>query len=176
MRIIGGRASGQLIKFPRGKNIRPITDRAKEAIFNILGEKVKKSTVLDLYAGSGSLGIEALSRGAKKVIFVDKNIKAAKTIRENLRKTNFSSQANVKKEKVENFLRKNKGKFDLIFVDPPWSEINLAIFEFLPSFLKKDGLIIFRYPQKEELKNLMNFIIIDQRKYGDSKVIFLKKK
>jgi 16S rRNA (guanine966-N2)-methyltransferase len=174
MRIIGGQASGQILKFPKSKKTRPITDRAKEAIFSILRNEVKDTFVLDLYAGSGSLGIEALSRGAKKVTFVDKDKVCVQIIKQNLTKINLLEKGEVKKEKVEKFLHADKQKYDLIFFDPPWQEIDLKILSSLKRFLKPKGIIILRHRYNFDLKTMTDLFIYDQRKYGDSGVTFLK--
>jgi 16S rRNA (guanine966-N2)-methyltransferase len=174
MRIISGQVSGQLLKFPKSKKIRPATSKVREAIFSILAQKTEKSFVLDLYAGSGSLGIEALSRGAKEAVFVDENKDSILMIRQNLNKIGFSKFSKIKKTSIENFFKYNKEKFDLIFVDPPWSQINLGIFLSMHKFLKQDGIIIFLHPKHFKIKNMNDLKIIDKRNYGDSGVTFFK--
>lgn len=174
MRIIGGQASGQLLKFPKNKKTRPVTDRVREAVFSIINDRIKNSYVLDLYAGSGSLGIEALSRGAEKAVFVDENKICFQIIKQNIEKIGFLSQAKIKKEKSEKFLKENKDKFDLIFIDPPWQKINSEVLGLLYKFLKTKGIIIFSHPKKFDAFDIKNLIVFDQRQYGDAGITFLK--
>jgi len=176
MRVISGCQARQILKFPKTKKTRPVSEKVKEAIFSILGNKAKVADVLDLYAGSGSLGIEALSRGAKKAIFVDDNNVCFQIIKQNLEKTGFSSKAEIKKEKVEKFLKENKDKFDLIFVDPPWQKINSEVLDLLYKFLKTKGIIVLSHPKNFNTSDIKNLIVFDQRQYGDSGITFLKLK
>jgi 16S rRNA (guanine966-N2)-methyltransferase len=123
LRIIGGTARGVPIKAPDTKNTRPTLDRIKESVFNILMPYIADTVVLDLFAGSGSLGIEALSRGAKSAVFVDKSKKCRDLIFDNLDKTKFTKQATVlamDAAKAINYLYRRQEKFDIIFLDPPY--------------------------------------------------------
>ncbi len=174
MRIIGGQASGQLLKFPKNKKTRPVTDRVREAIFSIINDRIKNSYVLDLYAGSGSLGIEALSRGAEKAVFVDENKICLQIIKQNLEKTGFLGRAEIKKEKVEKFLKENNNKYDLIFVDPPWQKINSEVLDLLYKFLKTKGIIALSRPKNFNASDIKNLIVFDQRQYGDAGITFLR--
>lgn len=174
MRIIGGQLSGQILKFPKSKKIRPATDKIREAIFSILGQKTQESSILDLYAGSGSLGIEALSRGAKRAIFVDENRESISILKQNLDKIGFSKNSSIKKINVVNFLKHNKEKFDLIFVDPPWVKIDLNTLCPLSATLKINGIIVFLHPNNFKFQNLNSLKILDKRNYGDSGVTFFK--
>ncbi len=122
MRIIGGAFKRRLISFPKTKLTRPVTDQAKETIFNILGERVESRTVLDLFAGSGSLGLEALSRGAKEVCFVDWSEESHSCVAKNLRSLGLSASGYFLKLAAAGALKRlgNEHKaFDLIFLDPP---------------------------------------------------------
>ena len=125
MRIIGGKFKSRLIQFPKTKLTRPMTDRSKETLFNILGGLVVGKHVLDLYAGSGSLGLEALSRGALDVTFVDRAVWAVKVIQKNLEELNLTSRARIIKTDVLRSidkLRKERQLFSLAFVDPPFNQ------------------------------------------------------
>lgn len=124
LRIIGGTARGVPIKAPDTKNTRPTLDRTKESVFNILMPYITDTAVLDLFAGSGSLGIEALSRGAESAVFVDQSKKCRDIILDNLNKTKFTEQAEVLTMEVTNAIRHlhgNRKKFDIIFLDPPYN-------------------------------------------------------
>lgn len=178
MRIIGGEFSGFKIKYPKTRHTRPLTEKCREAIFNILNNYLKNTYILDLYAGSGSLGLEALSRGAKKVIFVDQEKICLLIIKRNLKLLNILEKGKLIRDKVEKFLSNNKKKFDIIFLDPPWNNLNLVIFPLLKRSLKNEGLVIFCTSKKNEflLNTLRDFFIFDKRIYGDHLIVFFKNK
>ena len=122
MRVITGSARGRKLKTLEGGDIvRPTTDRVKEAMFSIIQFDLPDAAVLDLFAGSGQLGIEALSRGAKSCIFVDKNSDAFETVRENLASTKLTDRATVLNADSETYIRNSKNKFDIVILDPPYN-------------------------------------------------------
>lgn len=176
MRVIAGTAKNRRLRAPAGLHTRPITDMIKGALFNVVGSDIKGSSLLDLFAGSGSVGIEALSRGADKVIFVDNSSEAIKMIYANLTHCGFTDKFQVYKNdvfKAIQILRKKKIKFNFIYVDPPFT--NEAIF--IPvltaldqaNILEVQGLIIIRTQRKKSLpgrlENLEEFRI---NNYGES--------
>jgi 16S rRNA (guanine966-N2)-methyltransferase len=125
MRIIAGKYRSRIIKMPKGIKVRPTKDRIREALFNIIGESIFGARVLDAFAGSGAFGIEALSRGAERVIFVDKEKKCIKTIRDNLRTLKIGVNNNIMIWGMDVFkafanLERKKEKFDVILLDPPY--------------------------------------------------------
>ena len=123
MRVIAGSAKGRRLFAPKGTETRPTSDRVKESLFNILGERVIGGAVLDLYAGSGALGIEALSRGAARAVFVDAEKAAIETIRRNVEGAGFSDRATIRRASAKTALRDltaDGERFDLIFLDPPY--------------------------------------------------------
>ena len=122
MRVITGKARGVQLKTPDGMDTRPTTDRVKEALFSIIHFDIPGSSVLDLFAGSGQLGIEALSRGASDAVFVDVRDDACKLIKENLRRTKMQDQAQVVKSEYTQYLRNCHRQFGIIFLDPPYLE------------------------------------------------------
>lgn len=155
MRVIGGKARGRTLQAPRGKNTRPITSMIKEALFNVIGSEVVDSIWLDLFAGSGAVGIEALSRGARQAVFIDDDKIAVEIIRDNLRHCNMEREGQVYRNDVFRaikLLQKRSQHFDYIYVDPPFT--NKAIF--IPvlkdlaesQLLKADGTLILRTPRK----------------------------
>lgn len=131
MRVITGRARGVVLKTPEGTTTRPTSDRVKEALFSIIQFDVPCARVLDLFGGTGQLGIEALSRGAKSAVFVDAGEPACKLIRENLKRTKLESQARVLRSDYLQFLQQCRETFDIVFLDPPYAEV------FLENALKK---------------------------------------
>lgn len=131
MRVITGKARGVNLKTPEGLTTRPTTDRVKEALFSIINFDIPNATVLDLFGGTGQLGIEALSRGAKSAVFVDAGESACRLIRENLRRTKLEAQARVVRSDYLAYLQHCREAYDIIFLDPPYAEI------FLENSLKK---------------------------------------
>lgn len=122
MRVIAGSARGIKLNTPEGLVTRPTTDRVKEALFSIIQFELEGRTVLDLFAGTGQLGIEALSRGAASAVFVDAGAPAVRLVRENLKRTNFLDRAAVVQSDYERFLRSCGKTFDIILLDPPYAE------------------------------------------------------
>ena len=122
MRVITGKARGVVLKTPEGLITRPTADRVKESLFSIIQFNICNAKVLDLFAGTGQLGIEALSRGAKSAVFVDEQDKACMLVRENLRKTKLADFARVVRSDYSVFLKNCREKFDIIFLDPPYAE------------------------------------------------------
>ena len=122
MRVISGRVRGRRLKTPENYDIRPTTDNVKESLFNIIQFDIEGRRVLDLFAGTGQLGIECLSRGAESAVFVDRRKDAASLIRENLKTTELSHRAKVVNGDSMEYLKGVREKFDLIFLDPPYAE------------------------------------------------------
>lgn len=124
MRIIAGKYKSRIIKMPRGAKIRPTKDRVREALFGIIGEFAVGASVLDLFAGSGAFGIEALSRGAKRAVFIDREGSCIKTIKENLKGLNINSKISTVMEmdvfRAIDFLKRRNETFDLVLLDPPY--------------------------------------------------------
>lgn len=125
MRVISGKARGIALKTPDGMATRPTADRVKEALFSIIQFDIPGAKVLDLFGGTGQLGIEALSRGAKSAVFVDEREDACKLIRENLKRTHLESDARVVRSDYLQFLKNCKDSFDIILLDPPYAEVFL---------------------------------------------------
>ena len=182
MRIIGGKMKGSSLFIPLNKNTRPLKDLARESIFNLLAHskkislELKKSNILDLYAGTGSFGLECISREAGNVYFVEKEKEAIKILKKNIEKLNVEKVSNIYPIDVINFINKNPNqKFDLIFIDPPFNEKNIKnIIEliFIKQLLKKNGILII-HRNKNTIDHMpKNFDKIEERIYGISKIIF----
>lgn len=184
MRVISGTAKGTILYALEGNNTRPTLDRVKEALFNMIQIDIQDADVLDLFSGSGALGIEAMSRGAKRVVLCDKSKEAIKVIERNLEKTHLKEKAFViKNDYIDalNFL-KEKFQFDFIFLDPPYAGdmIKKSLEEIIKlELLKEDGIVIIETDEEErilkEIKN-MNVNVYDLRKYGRVKLMFLNRK
>ena len=186
MRIIAGKLKGSTLYIPKDKNTRPLKDRARESIFNLLTHSKKisfqfeKSNILDLYAGTGSFGLECLSRQAKNVYFVENGKFAFRTLKKNIEKLKLEKKTKIFFNDAFSIIKKKnicQSKFDLIFCDPPFKNTNIeALIEliFNRNLLNKNGIIILHRNKtvKEKLPNF--FKIIDERVYGMSKIIFGK--
>ena len=154
MRVITGKARGIQLKTPEGMQTRPTADRVKEALFSIINFDIPMANVLDLFGGTGQLGIEALSRGAKRAIFVDQREDACKLIRENLRRTKLEQDAQVVRADYMDYLKRCREKFDIILLDPPYAEVFLenalkCITEI--DILQSGGIIVTERPLDKEL-------------------------
>lgn len=180
MRVIGGTAKGIALQAVPGSGTRPILDRVKESLFNILRPRLQDIAVLDLFAGSGSVGIEALSEGANHCTFLDISAAAIKTITHNLAVTDLSHSALVKKMDAFGFMRRTHKSFSLIYVAPPqyrslWIEAMHAIAE-RPELVEDSGEIIVQIDPKEyEELELTCFEETRQKKYGNTLLVFYNK-
>ena len=184
MRIISGAFKGKKFLEPKDKQTRPLKDLAKESIFNIIYHSNKfeidfnNSTILDLFSGVGSFGLECLSRGVKEVFFIENYIGVLPILEKNL--SNLKSINNykiIKKDIYKDDIFKNfKNKFDIIFLDPPYKDknINIILEKIINlKLLKKNSIIIIHRHNKEEYIFPKNLKIIEEKKYGISKIIFL---
>ena len=154
MRVISGKARGVNLKTPEGVLTRPTIDRVKEALFSIINFDIPASNVLDLFGGTGQLGIEALSRGAKSAVFVDQREDACKLIKENLKRTKLEQDAKVVRMDYLDYLKRCREKFDSIFLDPPYAEVFLenalkCITEI--DILQSGGIIVAERPLGKDL-------------------------
>ena len=154
MRVISGTARGTVLKTPDGMKTRPTADRVKEALFSIIQFDLPGATVLDLFGGTGQLGIEAMSRGAQRAFFVDASDAACALIRENLKRTSFIDQSKVMRADFRNFLKNAVEKFDIIFLDPPYMEdfleISLKMITEI-DILQSGGIIVTERPIEKVL-------------------------
>ena len=154
MRVITGSARGVRLKTPEGMETRPTTERVKEALFSAIQFEIEGRSVLDLFAGSGQLGIEALSRGASRAVFVDNAKASVQLVRENLQKTKLMERAQVVQTDYLSYLQRCRERFGLIFLDPPYAEKHLenalaAIYEF--DILLSGGIIVTERPKGKSL-------------------------
>jgi 16S rRNA (guanine966-N2)-methyltransferase len=181
-RIIGGIARGIRLEAVPGDITRPITDRVKEALFNIIGADIKNSSFLDLFGGTGSVGIEALSRGSSFTRMIDKSPTAVKVIQQNLIKTNLPARAEVLCMDAMRYLISPAGLvFDYIYIAPPqYQKMWLNTLQLLDEFhfhLSGDGWVIVQIdPIEEEPIQLTHLELFDQRKYGSTLLLFFMNK
>lgn len=181
MRIISGRAGGIPIQVPKTLT-RPTTDRVRESLFSTLGTLVIDAKVLDLFAGSGSLGLESLSRDANSAVFVDQSQASCKCIRKNLAKARLEEKGQIHQWSVSRFLKGTAGNFDLIFADPPYArdeEASEVFNQFIQSpdlsaALSPNGLLILEFWDCSPLGELEQWIVEKEKTYGNTCVSFLR--
>jgi len=174
MKIVSGKNKGNKLKSPKDLSVRPTSEKVREALFDILGTSVRETCFLDLFAGTGAVGIEALSRGARKVIFIEKELKCIKIIKKNLEKTENIQNAIVYKIDFLpglKLLAKKNYLLDYIFLDPPYNRglVNISLSEIakLP-ILRKNGLVIAQHYKKEKvMEKINNLRLFSQRRYGE---------
>ena len=179
MRVITGKARGTVLKAPDGMKTRPTADRVKEALFSIIQFDIPNATVLDLFAGSGQLGIEALSRDAKLAVFVDEQSKVCKLITENLNKTKLEKFSRVICCDYEFFLKNCHEKFDIVFLDPPYAENFLENALFLITeidILQSGGIIVTERPAgKDLLFDFPGYVRSKDYKYSNTVLTIFRK-
>ena len=179
MRVISGKARGVTLKTPAGMATRPTADRVKEAIFSILQFDLPGTTVLDLFGGTGQLGIEALSRGAKAAVFVDEREDACKLIRENLKRTKLEEYGQVVRSDYCAFLKSTTRKFDIILLDPPYAEVFLENSLNLITqidILQTNGIIVTERPTgKPLLLDFPGYSRSKDYKYGNTLITLFRK-
>lgn len=179
MRVITGKARGVQLKTPDGMLTRPTTDRVKEALFSIINFEIPGAKVLDLFGGTGQLGIEALSRGAKSAVFVDAREEACKLIRENLKRTKLEQDAAVVRSDYLDYLGRCREQFNIIFLDPPYAEVFLEnslnrITEI--DILQSNGIIVTERPLGKDIQcNYLGFVRSRDYKYGKTLLTIYRK-
>jgi len=181
MRIISGKARGTKLDTLEGKNTRPTLDRVRESLFNIIQLNVRESIFLDLFSGSGAVGLEAISRGAKKAIFCDSSKEAINIIKRNISKTHSEETSEIYDMSFEELLKnKMKEKVDIIYIDPPYNT-NLA-YEAIKLIIEKEiidtnSIMIIETDEKDKIIKQLECLrvqVTDSRKYGRAYLIFLK--
>ena len=181
MRVISGKARGLKLNAPKNQDVRPTTDRVKESLFNMINSYIMDSNILDLFAGTGSLGIECLSRGAKNCVFVDKSKDSINIVRSNVKKARVENESTILnvdfKDAVKRLSTQNQ-KFDVIFMDPPYYE-NMFI-ECLKSIdkfnlLDEDGIIVVEHDTKDLFEDSIGRLNKSrEKKYGNTTLTFYK--
>ena len=178
MRVITGSARGRRLETLEGEDVRPTTDRVKEAVFSIIQFETEGRVFLDLFAGSGQMGIEALSRGADSAYFVDNSKKSVETVKRNLKTTRLEDRAKVFQMDYRSFLAANSKSFDIVFLDPPYKTGALQeSLELVTAAMKDTGVIIAENPIDEEVFSQYGDFLLDrQYRYGKIRITTFRHK
>jgi len=177
LRIIAGRFGGRMINASNSGLTHPMSERVRGSLFNIIGDEINGANILDVFAGSGSIGLEALSRGANHATFIESDRLANKIINENIEKVGAGKISKSIKATVSNWIDENQDKFfDIIFVDPPYNNLHLSTVSKLYSLLKTNGIMVLSYPGRCELPTVYGVVVVDNRSYGTAALAFYRKK
>lgn len=175
LRIISGYLGGRLIAAPDSKRTHPMSERVRNAIFNSLADKVHDAYVLDAFAGTGSIGIEAISRGAKFTTFIERDRLAQKVLTENIEKLEITDKTKIVRASVSAWIDTYDGpKFDLIFVDPPYHDPQFSTVIKILGLLKPNGLMVLSHTGRFESPTLPGVVVVDNRGYGDAAITFFR--
>lgn len=178
MKVITGIARGRNLKTLEGETVRPTTQKVKEAVFSAIQFDIEGRRVLDLFAGSGQLGIEALSRGAKSATFLDCANASLQVVRENVEATGFSKQANIIKSDYASYLLMTPDRYDIAFLDPPYATGLLQnALQLLPCVINPCGIVVCEHPEKEVLpESIDTFSMVKRYQYGKVAVTIYRNK
>jgi 16S rRNA (guanine966-N2)-methyltransferase len=177
LRIISGKYGGRPIQSPGGQLTHPMSERVRSSLFNIINNELQDTCVLDVFAGTGSLGLEALSRGANHATFIESNRVASRILDENIVLLGASDATTLIQIDASTWIDKNKNKlFDIIFVDPPYNSLQLSTVSKLVGLLKANGLMILSYPGRGDVPAVNGVVVVDNRSYGTAALTFYRKK
>jgi 16S rRNA (guanine966-N2)-methyltransferase len=177
LRIISGMYARRNIKAPDSDATHPMSERVRNALFNILGDKVQGAVVLDAFAGSGAIGLEAISRGASHATFVERDRSASNALIDNVTLLGAQAYTSLVHSNVEPWIVGNKELFDIIFVDPPYDDTQFSTTLKLMGLLKPNGLMVLSYPGRGEAPTGTNgVVVVDNRSYGTAALAFYQQK
>ena len=176
VRIIAGIFGGRIIDGSASDKTHPMSERIRNAMFNKIADEVQGKKVLDAFAGSGSLGLEALSRGAASVVFVDRDRIAQKIIEKNIFLLKVEDKSQLIKANVSSWMNTTTEQFDIIFADPPYHDPQLSTVTKLFAMLKPNGLMVLSYPGRGEMPTETGVVVVDNRSYGNAALVFYRKK
>lgn len=175
LRIISGSLGGRIIISPDGKRTHPMSERVRNALFNSLSDAVGGMSILDAFAGTGAIGIEAISRGAKHVTFVERDRLAQKVLQENIKSLNIFDETKLIRASVSAWVDTYDGpKFDIIFVDPPYHDLQLSTVSKLIGLLKPGALMVLSHSGRSESPTLPGVVVVDNRGYGDAALTYFR--
>lgn len=175
IRLIAGELGGRIIEGSGTNRTHPMGERIRGSLFNIIGSEIEGAVVLDAFAGSGSLGLEALSRGASHATFVERDRVAQNVITNNIKTLGLTEVTKLVKAPVAGWQNTTKEQFDIIFADPPYQDLQLSTAMKLTKLLKPNGLMVLSYTGRGEVPTDLGVVVVDNRKYGDAVLAFYRK-
>lgn len=176
VRIISGRFGGRKIEAPDTTRTHPMSERIRNALFNSIGEEIVGAEVLDVFAGTGAIGLEALSRGADHVTFIEKDRIAQKILARNVTTLNVETQVTMIRTTAANWLAtSNNDQFDIIFADPPYHDPQFSTVAQLFGLLKPGGLMVLSHPGRGEVPTRPGVVVVDNRSYGNAILTFYRR-
>jgi 16S rRNA (guanine966-N2)-methyltransferase len=175
VRLISGTYGGRTIEGSGSTRTHPMGERIRGAIFNKIAAEIPNAEVLDAFAGSGALGLEAISRGAKNTTFIERDRVAQKIIANNVTLLGVETQASLIKAPVASWIKATKKQFDIIFADPPYDDPQLSTVRELFGLLKPNGLMVLSYPGRSETLAETGVVVVDNRSYGNAAIAFYRK-
>ncbi len=176
VRIISGEFGGRKIEAPDTSRTHPMSERVRNALFNSLSDRIVGATVLDAFAGTGSVGIEALSRGARHTTFIERDRVAQKVLARNITSLGLDERVAVVRTSVGNWLDTASAKeFDIIFADPPYHDVQFSTVERLFGLLKIGGLMVLSHPGRGEIPTKTGVVVVDNRSYGNAYLTFYRR-
>lgn len=177
LRIISGIYGNRTIKALDNGVTHPMGERVRSSLFNIIGDEIKDAKVLDAFAGSGSLGLESLSRGASHATFIERDRQASQILQDNIKSLGANDSAEVLNMGLNTFIDKNsEKKYDVIFTDPPYNDMQLSTVSRLAKLLSPIGLMVLSYPGRGEVPTVDGIVVVDNRSYGNAALAFYRKK
>lgn len=176
IRIIAGYYGGLKIAAPNNRRTHPMSERIRNALFNSLAGELADAEILDVFAGTGAIGLEAISRGAKHATFVDKDRTAQRYIARNIATLNVGDKTTLIRTTTANWLgTKNPQLFDIIFADPPYYDVQFSTVERLFGLLKPGGLMVLSHPGRGEVPSQAGVVVVDNRSYGNAFLTFYRR-
>ena len=175
VRLIAGQFGGRVIEGSGTSRTHPMGERIRSSLFNIFGCEIEGAEVLDAFAGSGALGLEAISRGAKHATFVERDRVAQNVITNNIKTLKVLEQTKLVKAPVASWFNTVDKQFDIIFADPPYHDLQLSTVGKLQKLLKPNGLMVLSYTGRGEVPTELGVVVVDNRSYGDAVLAFYRK-
>ncbi|MBC7564653.1 16S rRNA (guanine(966)-N(2))-methyltransferase RsmD [Candidatus Saccharibacteria bacterium] len=175
VRLIAGLYGGRIIEGSVSSRTHPMGERIRNAIFNKVGSELQGADVLDAFAGSGAIGLEALSRGAKHSTFIERDRDAQKVVSNNIASLGVEADSTLIKKSVLSWVKTAQKQFDIIFADPPYDDPQLSTVSELFRLLKPNGLMVLSYPGRSETLAETGVVVVDNRSYGNAAIAFYRK-
>ncbi len=176
IRIISGKFGGRLLDAPEGRRMHPMGERIRNALFNSIGSEIQGAHVLDAFAGTGAVGLEALSRGAASVTFIERDRLLQKIVMGNIERLGVETETTLIRTSVANWLEtKDDQQFDIIFADPPYNDVQFSTISLLFDLLKPSALMVLSHPGKSEILTKTGVVVVDNRSYGNADLTFYRR-